>query len=83
MDTPRNRDDQDIVRNQVADIMQSQRTDVEKMQELKKLVAGKFKDSEKLQDNLMTVINGAFFDSKGSIIINSGEREIGDLEGGR
>ena len=63
--------------------MQSQRTDVEKMQELKKLVAGKFKDSEKLQDNLMTVINGAFFDSKGSIIINSGEREIGDLEGGR
>lgn len=48
LETPRSRYEQEVVRSQVADIMQSQRTDVEKMQELKKLVGGKFEASEKL-----------------------------------
>ena len=83
LETPRSRYEQEVVRSQVADIMQSQRTDVEKMQELKKLVGGKFEASEKLQENLMAVIDGAFRGPDGAILINSGEREIGDLEGGR
>jgi len=83
LETPHSRYEQEVVRSQVADIMQSQRTDVEKMQELKKLVEGKFEASEKLQENLMAVIDGAFRGPDGAILINSGEREIGDLEGGR
>lgn len=81
--TPSQKNEQSEFQQRVIDIIKASEDDVSKIENLKKLVDEIFSDNDISQAELIRVIEKAYVSHEGAIIINSGVKEIGDLEGAK
>lgn len=79
-DTDDSKEQRNELDKRVKNIIQTSSDDVERLKKLNELILEVFNKSEESQDRLIKVIEGAYLNNEGAVVVNNGEKPVDDLQ---